>query len=149
MQRYFAYGSNLAPGRLRERVGEFRVHGVGCLHGHRLAFNKRGRDGSGKANLMPDPLGLVWGVVYELTPDAWPTLDRFEAGYTRLRVEVERSAGEAFEAWTYASARLSRTPPFAWYREHMVQGARHHGLPDDWVAWLERVAVQPDPSCEI
>ena len=149
MQRYFAYGSNLEPRRFRERVGGFRVHGVACLHGQCLAFNKRGRDGSGKANLMPDPLGVVWGVVYELTPAAWPTLDRFEGGYTRLRVQVERGPGEGLEAWTYASSRLSRKPPFAWYREHVVQGARHHGLPHDWVAWLEGVIVQPDPSCEI
>ena len=149
MQRYFAYGSNLEPRRLRERIGEFRVYGAACLYGHRLAFNKRGRDGSGKANLMPDSLGLVWGVVYELTPAAWPRLDRFEGGYTRLRVQVEQSPGEGREAWTYASTRLSGKPPFSWYREHVVQGARHHGLPDAWVAWLERVVVQPDQCCEI
>ncbi|MBW2233810.1 MAG: gamma-glutamylcyclotransferase [Deltaproteobacteria bacterium] len=139
----------MEPRRFRERVGGFQVHGVACLHGQCLAFNKRGRDGSGKANLMPDPLGLVWGVVYELTPVAWPTLDRFEGGYTRLRVQVERGPGEGLEAWTYASSRLSRKPPFAWYREHVVQGARYHGLPDDWVAWLEGVIVQPDSSREI
>ena len=149
MQRYFAYGSNLEPRRLRERIGEFRVYGAACLYGHRLAFNKRGRDGSGKANLMPDPLGLVWGVVYELTPAAWPRLDRFEAGYTRLRIQVEPSPGEGLEAWSYASTRLCGKPPFAWYREHVVQGARQHGLPDAWVAWLEGVRVQPDPSGEI
>ncbi|MBW2372233.1 MAG: gamma-glutamylcyclotransferase [Deltaproteobacteria bacterium] len=149
MERYFAYGSNLEPRRFRERVGGFQVHGVACLHGQCLAFNKRGRDGSGKANLMPDPLGLVWGVVYELAPTAWPTLDQFEGGYTRLRVQVERGPGEGLEAWTYASSRLSRKPPFAWYREHVVQGARYHGLPDDWVAWLEGVIVQPDSSREI
>ena len=63
---YFAYGSNLAAERLRERVGAFAVLGPARADGRRLECNKLGRDGSGKANLVEAPGEVAWGVVYGL-----------------------------------------------------------------------------------
>ena len=47
---YFAYGSNLHPERLRERVPSAESLGVARLEAHVLRFHKRGRDGSGKCD---------------------------------------------------------------------------------------------------
>ena len=144
---YFAYGSNLAPERLQNRVGSLQHHGVARLDGYRLTFDKRGRDGSGKANLQEDALGSVWGVVYAFEPEGWRELDRFEAGYERIEVEVELA--DPIRVQTYRSSRLCSALPFAWYKQHVVEGARHHRLPLHWISWLEEVQSQPDPSCGI
>ncbi len=34
---------------------------------------------------------------------------------------------------------------FDWYKRLIVEGAREHGLPGDWVATLERLPEKPDP----
>ena len=52
--RYFAYGSNLVMARLRARVPVFGLIGPARLPAMRLTFDKRGSDGSGKANLVED-----------------------------------------------------------------------------------------------
>ena len=47
---YFAYGSNMFTRRLKERTPSVAVADTGFVEGHRLAFDKVSRDGSGKAN---------------------------------------------------------------------------------------------------
>ncbi len=145
---YFAYGSNLDPSRLAGRVGRAEPRGAARLAGHRLAFDKPGRDGSAKANLRPQPGGLVWGVVYALDPDDWARLDRFERGYDRVEVSVD-GAARSLRVQTYRAARSCAALPFAWYLALCVAGARQHGLPRHWVEQLRATPVQPDPSCEI
>lgn len=142
--RYFAYGSNLALARMRSRVPGVTTEGVGCLRGYRLAWDKRGADGSGKTNLRRDPRACVWGVVYRLDPQRWPDLDAHEPGYARREVEV-RIGDALVVAQTYVSARRTTAAPFAWYKACVVEGARQHGLPDEWVRALEAAPVQPDP----
>lgn len=61
MTLYFAYGSNMDPGRMCERVGRVPEGRRACLRDHELRFNKRGQDGKGKANVVPQSGGTVWG----------------------------------------------------------------------------------------
>ena len=61
---YFAYGSNLPSARMRRRVPSAAAQGPAELQGRRLTTDKRGRDGSGKANLREDPAATVWGVLW-------------------------------------------------------------------------------------
>jgi hypothetical protein len=134
---YFAYGSNLSPARMRERVGGAEPLGAAQLAGFRLCLDKRGRDGSGKANLREDAGQVVWGVLYRFEAGEWPRLDAFEPEYERVGVSVVR-AGAVHAAHTYRSASLTADPvPFAWYKRLLVEGARAHGLPDAWIRQLE------------
>jgi gamma-glutamylcyclotransferase len=57
--RYFAYGSNLDLARMRARAPAVGLIGPALLQGMRLAFDKRGGDGSGKANLAEDAASHV------------------------------------------------------------------------------------------
>lgn len=140
--RYFAYGSNLKLARMRSRVPAAQVVGPALLRGRRLTLDKRGADGSGKANLAPDPEASVWGVVYTFQAATWEDLDSFEPGYERVEVTVER-AGEELDALTYASSRTTPDPvPFAWYKRLIVEGAREHGLPVEWVAKLRALPTR-------
>ncbi len=140
---YFAYGSNLTSSRLVARVASAAVVAPARLPGLRLTTDKRGRDGSGKANLTREPGGEVWGVVYRIRDEHWPALDACERGYDRLRVGV-LTATARLEAWTYASSSLTEDPvPFSWYKRLIVEGAREHGLPAAWVALLEGLPERP------
>jgi hypothetical protein len=49
---YLAYGSNLHPIRLRQRVNSARLIATLSLPGYRVLFNKRGQDLSAKCNLV-------------------------------------------------------------------------------------------------
>ena len=140
---YFAYGSNLCSERLHSRVGSARALGPARLPGRRLSMDKRGSDGSGKANLRPEGGCEVWGVVYDLGSGGWPALDACEAGYTRVAVEV-LTAFESLRVDTYLSERLTLDPvPFDWYKRLIVEGAREHGLPEEWVRVLESLPERP------
>lgn len=135
---YFAYGSNLSLERLRQRVGVAAAVAPARLADHELRVDKRGRDGTAKANLRPMPGSLVWGVVYELAPEGLDRLDAFEGGYERLPVAVATADGVRLEATTYRSSLVDPAlRPRAGYLRLIVEGARAHGLPAEWIASLE------------
>jgi len=135
---YFAYGSNLLTSRLQRRVPSARPDGPVRLGDHRLTTDKRGRDGTGKANLRHAPGQFVWGVLWSLDREDWARLDAVEGDYRRIAVCVENAAGERVQTQTYRSDRLTDDPALApAYKRCMVDGAREHGLPEAWVRLLE------------
>ena len=148
---YFAYGSNLDPGtflgRRRMRPLETRV---GVLAGFELRFDLPVGPGErGVANVAPREGESVWGVAYRLShPDA-ERLDRSEGvhrgGYLRLEVEVRDSAGAALSAFTYHSGRgVAGRKPSRRYLGLILAGARHHGLPAEYVARLRALSIAVD-----
>ena len=141
---YFAYGSNLSVARMQGRIPEATVLGAAVLSDHRLEFNKLGRDGSAKANILPCPGERVWGAIYRFPRARLDELDAIEGGYERVRVTVRLRGGDARECQTYVSDRLTEALPFAWYKKLVVDGAREHCLPDDYVRDIERVPATPD-----
>ncbi len=144
---YFAYGSNLASARLRERVPSAVVRGVARAPGFALRIDKLGADGSAKANLhpAPDPALVVWGAVYAIDLAHWSDLDACEGGYARIEIDVWLGHAQT-RVQTYQSDRLtSEHVPFDWYKRLMVEGAREHGLPD---AWCARLAALSSRSAE-
>ena len=144
---YFAYGSNLCASRLRGRVPSAACVGRARLPGRRLVTDKLGRDGSGKANLREDAAATVWGVLYEIHSSHWAELDACESGYLRVSLEVETEDGARRLAQTYVSEMLTADPvPYAWYKRLVIEGAREHGLPSDYVAMLEAWPEKPDPA---
>ena len=134
---YFAYGSNLKLARMRERVPSTRVVAPAWLEEFRLALDKRGGDGSGKANLVRKAGSRVWGVVYAFESGAWEALDAHERGYERIAVAVA-AEGRRLEAQTYVALLPTGDPvAFDWYKRLILEGAREHGLPAEWLAVLE------------
>ncbi len=148
MALYFAYGSNMRTARLAKRVGAARALGPAYLDDYTLRFDKPGRDGTGKANLVPVPGARAWGVVFALSNDAWPILDRFEPGYRREAFRLARScddgaAREALEAiaYRYPSSETSAClAPSDAYLEHILIGADEHGLPAEWARAIRAAA---------
>ncbi len=149
---YFAYGSNLHPLRLLARTPSCVLRCTAHLPAHALRFHKRGADRSGKADVVPGrPHDRVHGAVYAMSAADKSRLDRIEGlgvGYVHRDVRVVTPAGP-LSAFCYQAMKSHIEPdlrPFAWYRELVLAGARHHGLPDDYVRDIERVSCIPDPD---
>lgn len=153
---YFAYGSNMLAQRLQARCKSARPRGVATLSGYGLEFSKRGMDGSGKATLVVEPAGQVYGVVFDIGADDLTELDRIEGrgnGYDRI---------EELPAQTYPDKRpitvttyigqdgfLDRALiPYDWYRDLVLRGAEQNSLPIDYVARLQAVPALGDPVVE-
>jgi gamma-glutamylcyclotransferase len=141
---YFAYGSNMASARLQERAPSARPLGPALLPGYAWRCNKRGADGTAKANLVAMPGAETWGVLYEVHARDWDAIDRAEGGYERIPVEVLRD-GVRGPAQTYISDRIAEDwSPARWYLGLVAAGAREHALPDAWLAAI--TALMPAES---
>ncbi len=147
----FAYGSNLLTRRILARVPSAQLVSVATLAGHRLCWHKRGRDGSGKCDVLPTghPLDRVIGVVYRMRTADKPLLDRIEglgSGYDEEEVSLSTAAGP-MRAWTYRATDIdSAAVPFTWYKALVIAGAREHAFPAAYLSGLEGVAARDDPD---
>ncbi len=153
--RYFAYGSNMLTERLRARVSSAQPVGRARLLSHSLHFHKRSeQDGSSKgdAYFTGNEDDVVWGVIFEIADCQKPDLDRCEGlghGYEEQDVTVIDSDGNPQRAYMYVAAESHIAPalhPYTWYKRLVVDGAREHGLPDDYVAEIEAVNATEDPD---
>lgn len=147
---YFAYGSNLDPGTFlgRRRMRPLDVR-VAVLEGWRLIFDLPvGKGERGMANLLPAPGDSTTGVAYLIGPDQARHLDRSEGvpkAYRRERVGLLATDGTRFPGFTYVSPhRHPGRKPSRRYMGLLLRGARHHGLPDAWLAHLRGVELAVD-----
>ena len=142
---YLAYGSNLHPVRLTERVPSAQLIGKVELPGYRLAFHKKGSVcGSGKCNLVPTKhqSASAWGALYQLEAVEKPLLDGFEGlgnGYETQTFNVSHDAKE-YACFTYlaqASHIDESLRPFHWYKDVVSVGARYLGFPEWYLAVID------------
>jgi gamma-glutamylcyclotransferase len=151
-ENVFAYGSNMCSGRFRH----YRVNPQGeglsaVLSDYRLRFNKLSKDGSAKANVEPYATGQVRGVIYAIPDGDLQVLDAGEVGYRRTKMQMQTHEGDITEAWIYIASEPSDDPdlrPYTWYRRFLVEGAREHSLPPEYIAQLERIEAVQDPKSQ-
>ena len=151
--KYLAYGSNMHPLRLRQRVPSCEPIGTAHLRGYRLHFHKNGRDGSGKCSItrterMSD---RIIGVVYEMHAAERHLLDKAEglgAGYDLASLKVS-CRGVLQQVFCYVAdpAHVDETlRPYDWYKALVVGGAHAHRLPADYIRELNQVQAVADPN---
>lgn len=138
----------MSTARLRQRIASATPIAAGYISRYQLAFHKRGQDGSAKANAFRTGCvdDRVWGVVFAISPTYRSRLDEFEQGYDVAQVVVAAEHGEMVASiyvarWDMLDDRLV---PFVWYHRLVVQGAREHRLPTDYVRQLESVTTSLD-----
>ena len=138
---YAAYGSNLHPRRLRERIRSAKLRGTSFLHKYTLQFHKRGQDRSAKCGFSDCGQGMHVAV-YEVDNTDRKTLDAIEGvgkGYNLGEFSVP-GFGKCF---TYVAAHThidELLRPFDWYREMVLLGCLEHAFP---APYCERIATLP------
>jgi gamma-glutamylcyclotransferase len=150
---YFAYGSNMDWGQMKNRCPSARFVGVAKLPDHRLAFTRRSVNlRCGVADAVREVGRNVWGVVFELSELDVGALDMSE-GYRPGReqnsywrrecmafLDGDDDRPVAAEAY-FADRELNPPLPNQAYKDLILSGARYWHLPDDYSAELEAIEV--------
>jgi len=128
--KYFAYGSNMDPERMKGRKVNFSKRQRATLKGWRLEFNKKASQNlkEGYANIVPCEEYIVEGVLYEIQNEDLENLDSYEGypnHYSRIEVKVILDNDQEVSAITYiAQANKVKTglKPSREYLEHLLKG---------------------------
>uniref|UniRef100_A0A7C3YMT0 Gamma-glutamylcyclotransferase n=3 Tax=Geoglobus ahangari TaxID=113653 RepID=A0A7C3YMT0_9EURY len=132
----FAYGTLINP-KKAERILKTRKAKKAYLPGYKIVFNVKSPDGKGNPNIERGGNG-VWGVVYEVDEKILELLDKVSPRYKRTKVEVIVD-GEVKEAWTFIGKNVADVSPDPSCVESIIEGAKYHGLPEDYVSYLKKV----------
>ena len=154
---YFAYASNLDPEIMRTLCPGHSVVGLAALADHKLGFPRFSADwGGGLAGPQLAHGETVWGVVYDLTDDDMRALDEREGfkgpgdqhnvcDRETATVDITRpddgSIPRRLRPWIFQPRGSNPTPPSQRYLVAIMRGARHHRLPEDYVARLAKHEV--------
>ncbi|MEJ2095486.1 MAG: gamma-glutamylcyclotransferase, partial [Gammaproteobacteria bacterium] len=81
-----------------------------------------------------------------------PGLDKAEGlgyGYEQKQVHIKLNDGASMPALTYFATMTDSTlRPLAWYKEHVVRGARENELPEAYIKVIDAVETIDDPDME-
>jgi len=146
---YAAYGSNLHPVRLTDRISSAQLVGAAWLPDWSLCFHKRSEDESGKCSIHIGDGGVHFAI-FDISVEDKLTLDKIEglgSGYSEISLSLPGfgicASYAAEESYVDDSLR-----PYDWYKELVMAGARFHGFPDHYLQEIEFVQALRDPSSE-
>ena len=161
---YFGYGSNMLTYKLKDRCKSAVPIGICKIKKHSLKFHKvshaiskknRIRDISGKGDMVPSESETdeVYGVLFSIDKSEESSLDKAEGypkyGYDKKPIDVITIKGEKYRAVMYFANDIdSKKKPYHWYKEQVVQGAKEHGLPEDYIKKIKAVESIPDQDQE-
>jgi len=153
---YFAYGSNMQGATLRGRRGITWARALPArVAGWRFVCDKPPllpSMGESFANLVRDGGAEVYGVLFELAAEDLTHVELTEGvligNYRRIEVVAEPldGTGPVTAAALVADARDPGLAPSERYRALLVEGAREHGLPRAWIAFLEGLPARPETA---
>lgn len=154
---YFAFASNLDPEIMNTLCPGHRVVGLAALPDHRLGFPRFSPEwGGGLAGPQLAHGETVWGIVYDLTDEQLAALDRKDGfkgpgdqhndcDRDTTTVDLTRpddgSIPRRIRPWIYIPRTSNPTPPSQRYLDAILRGARHHGLPEEYIARLALIEV--------
>ena len=133
---YFAYAYNMDRAQMAERCPGARIVEGAVVAGMRFVITAKGY-----ANIVPDKDSVVFGIVWDITPEDEASLDRYEGVrpglYRKEELEVLTTSGKAVRALVYRASATKEGHPVPGYLEATIAAARGHGLPPEYVARLE------------
>ena len=146
---YFAYGSNMNPNRMADRVGNFEIVGLGILHDFELRFNKiaQNKNGIGYANVVWAPGKNVEGIIYQFENIA--LLDKYEGypkHYNRKILDIMHNQSR-LKTWVYIAQENQISNgllPERRYLRHLLVGKEY--LSESYFEELKIVPVKEDRS---
>ena len=150
---YFAYGSNLHPMRLMERVPSAELVGVAEHSNHKLTFHKKSTDDSSKCNMFnsANESDLIYGAIYKLKPEHKNELDGFEGkgyGYLDNQIMLKHNGNEycCFTYLAQQSHMVDNLKPYHWYKQLVILGAQYLELPEWYISSIEEIDSMEDPD---
>jgi hypothetical protein len=136
MTLHFAYGSNMSRALMRARCPTATALGTATLHGWRFIIGVEGY-----ASMVPQPGGIVHGVLWRLTARdlaAVNAYERVDGGlYLRRMVPVRRGV-RLVPALAYRLRRGGEGRPRPAYIDLVEAAAREWDLPDRYIDTLRR-----------
>ncbi len=152
---YFAYGSNMQSATLRGRRGiDYRSALPARVPGWQLVLDKPPLlpVGESFANIVPTKDAEVLGVLFEMSPADYEHLESSEGvgfgSYQRVEVQahpLQGSTGPVL-AYSLSSDRRSSLLPSRRYMQLLIEGAREHGLPPDYVDFLAALPAKDESA---
>ena len=162
---YFAYGSSMDEGRLRNTYGVYPKYAEkAALHDWVLAFTKippagrnwgkgilglpnngfRVRPGEGFSSIDHKKGGLIEGTLYRITEEDAKILDKWEGepgiDDNRQSIEITRKDGSKVDGYTYRSLnRVEGLKPSREYMFTMVLIATRTGLSEKYINYLANI----------
>lgn len=126
--KYIAYGSNMNLEQMAFRCPGSKVVCKGMLYGWKLIFNIH-------ADIVPtdNDADMVPVVVWEIAPEDWKNLDRYE-GYPKYYVKehietwLENGNAEECIAYVMAEDRKGYAPPYKYYFDIIERGCQENGI---------------------
>ncbi len=146
---YAAYGSNLHPLRLSQRIASARLVATRFLPDWSLHFHKQSEDGSGKCNILRGGDGVHFAI-FDVSAADKLVLDRIEGvgvGYSNASLKVP-GLGDCATYAAQPSHIDDSLTPYDWYKELVLTGARLHGFPDKYLERIESTKAHADPHPE-
>jgi gamma-glutamylcyclotransferase len=161
----FQYGSNCSEREMNsyDRLrGDARFVDIAeTVEDYQLVFDVFStKRGCAAADIRRTPGERVWGVLYDIphhlmTRQAARHFERrsFDAiegegtNYRREQIQVRKPGGEIVTALTYVV--INPQPNLrtsAEYVGHIVAGLRDHGVPEEYIATVKRIATENNPD---
>lgn len=145
---YLAYGSNLHPRRLQQRVPSAQLLDTVALPGWQLNFHKRGQDTSAKCNIIQTgkTADVVYGAIYEMRVSERYGLDIVEglnSGYCLAHLDIS-GQGTAFFYVAEKDYIDNDLLPFDWYKKFVIVGCQFHAFPETYLAQIDCANVMLD-----
>jgi gamma-glutamylcyclotransferase (GGCT)/AIG2-like uncharacterized protein YtfP len=154
---YFAYGSNMDAGQMKERCPSATFVCRAKLPAHRLAFTLKSVEREcGVADVVRDDTKDVWGVVYELPENELRDLDKDESFRPGRPGNQNEYTRENHYVWPEGDAKrpllvalyrghpqLDPPLPSYDYKRLIVEGAKNWNLPSEYIRELESIQVAP------
>jgi hypothetical protein len=152
---YLAYGSNLHPTRLTDRIPGAHLVGTSELRGYLMSFHKRSEDGSAKCTLQrtADSNDIAYTAIYSVPAEEVSVLDAIEGvgdGYDRDQFDITID-GEPLRIFTYIASDthlVFDVEPYDWYKRLVLAGARYHDFPAYYIERIAAVVSRQDGNTE-
>jgi gamma-glutamylcyclotransferase (GGCT)/AIG2-like uncharacterized protein YtfP len=144
---YFSYGSFLDSQTLRRHCPKAVYMGKAILPNWEVQFNFMSRTyKGGVTGIEPAVSKLVRGILYDVNDEELLHLDSIEGVpegiYYRQTIYVVDESGKAVKAATYRTTNPKGPfKPTRKYLSLMINGAKEHGLDQDYIKELEAIEI--------
>jgi hypothetical protein len=132
---HFAYGSNMSRNVMHRHAPGAEPVGVATLADYRFLIATHGH-----ASVAPLRTGLVYGVLWRITPRDRVTLDAWEniaGGLYRAAILPVRQAASRRSALIYLARAQTEAPPQAGYMDVVIAAALEWQLPSPYIEELQ------------